>query len=487
MTLNKNIFFSLISNLLPLISAIFFFPDILKLLGNQSLSLFILSWALINIASIGDFGISKTITKGIAEDLVPNQYLIASMYVVIILSILTALLIFFSSTFVVNNILKVTKPHQVDLINSFRLIAFFIPLIIHTNFLRSILDGRQLFISSSVMRAFFGFGFFAAPYFALKIENSLIAVVISHMILRFVYWLAHLIILKKTIYQKISPKNIKFKKLIKIISYGTWISISNIVTPALTYIDRFIIVIILGEASLSYYVMPFEIITKLLVIPAAIGTVLYAAFPKRKNGSFDTIFSKGFFYTFILVYPPCVLLGLFSKEWIGLWLNNQFTLEMAKNASWIALGVLFNSLAQILFAKIQAKGHAKWSAKLHISQIIPFIFILVAATHYYGIVGAAFSWFFRILIDSICLLYMVKKIDKLDYLESLKYIAPLLLTSATLAVSALTNIPLLIRFVLLICYIFYFFIFLFKFSFVQNNKNIIFSAFQKLRNYADRY
>ncbi|MFN3135280.1 MAG: oligosaccharide flippase family protein [Candidatus Kryptonium sp.] len=80
---------------------------------------------------------------------------------------------------------------------------------------------------------------------------------------------------------KICPalKNKLYLKLLsRIFSFGGWITVVNIGNPILTYIDRFLICVILSIGVLAYYTAPFEAVQRLWIIPANLVITLFPAF-----------------------------------------------------------------------------------------------------------------------------------------------------------------------------------------------------------------
>ncbi|MFD2021283.1 polysaccharide biosynthesis C-terminal domain-containing protein [Pseudocitrobacter faecalis] len=64
------------------------------------------------------------------------------------------------------------------------------------------------------------------------------------------------------------------------------------------------------------------------------------------------------------------------------------------------------------FASIQAAGKAKVTATLHMVELIPYLILLFVFVKHYGIVGAAFVWALRMIVDSFILMYLSKLIKR---------------------------------------------------------------------------
>ena len=88
---------------------------------------------------------------------------------------------------------------------------------------------------------------------------------------------------------------------------------------------------------------------------------------------------------------------------IELWLGREFAEKSFAVTCVLAVGILFNSMAQIPHAYIQASGDARTTALIHIFEscvYIPALFILMQI---YGLLGASLAWTLRALLDLLLL------------------------------------------------------------------------------------
>ncbi|EIU0561890.1 hypothetical protein L3003_004929, partial [Escherichia coli] len=65
---------------------------------------------------------------------------------------------------------------------------------------------------------------------------------------------------------------------------------------------------------------------------------------------------------------------------------------------------LFNALAQIPFSSIQAEGKSQYTAAIHLCELVPYIYLLFFMINKYGIIGVAYAWLARTLVDFVLLM-----------------------------------------------------------------------------------
>lgn len=66
----------------------------------------------------------------------------------------------------------------------------------------------------------------------------------------------------------------------RLFRYGGWVTISNIISPILASMDRFILSHIQGASKISFYTVPNELVTRLGIVPGSLGK---AVFPKLSH------------------------------------------------------------------------------------------------------------------------------------------------------------------------------------------------------------
>ncbi|GAJ20536.1 unnamed protein product, partial [marine sediment metagenome] len=169
---------------------------------------------------------------------------------------------------------------------------------------------------------------------------------------------------------------------------------------------------LLSVAAVAYYATPYEVVTKLLIIPAALAGVLFPAFSTgftQDRSHTELLFSRGVKYIFLSLFPISLLIVTLASEGLDLWLGAEFAKNSTRVLQWLTVGVFINSLAQMAFALIQGTGRPDLTAKLHLIEL-PFYLVMVWwLIGAYGIEGAAIAWVVRIVVDTIILFGMAQR------------------------------------------------------------------------------
>jgi len=104
------------------------------------------------------------------------------------------------------------------------------------------------------------------------------------------------------------------------------------------------------------------------------------------------------------VCAPVVIIGIvFAENILHLWLGTSYAAHSKNILIILLVGFLFNALAQVPFTAIQSAGKAKITALLHCVEIIPYFVMLYFFVQHYGLIGVAFAWSIRVIVDWIIL------------------------------------------------------------------------------------
>jgi O-antigen/teichoic acid export membrane protein len=448
-SIKENIAWNLMSNVLPFIAGVVFFPLIIDAYGLERFGLLTLAWALVGYFGLFDLGLSRALTQLVSDAIAHKKSAgdiaeliktcFASMW---LLGLLGGMVLWLSASWMVTGPLRINPSLQQESIRAFSFLAIAIPVVVHTSSMRGVLEALHLFRSASVIRMVLGVGTFLAPYLASTHNPSLVSAIIALIILRVIVWVMHYLVVKRSGILKTSSHSFNWRWIKSLFNFGGWMTVSNIIGPLMTYMDRFVIASILGVTSAAFYVAPYEVVTKMSVVPVAIAGVLFPLFAREwKHYPLKSAhrLNQGFLYTMIVLFPACLILVYFAHEWLMLWLGNEFAEEATAVVTWLVAGVLINSMAQILFAKVQGAGRSDWTAKLHLLELLPYLGLLWIMLHYFGIAGAAFAWFIRAAIDTFGLVFFVGKINQYNLHATKEALMMMVLIIAILMISFLLD------------------------------------------------
>ena len=189
---------------------------------------------------------------------------------------------------------------------------------------------------------------------------------------------------------------------------GGWMTVTNVISPMMVCMDRFVIGAMISVTAVAYYATPSEVVSKLSIIPAALSGVIFPAFATsytRDHNKTLQIFIRSTKYTGLALFPAALLITSFAHEGLLLWLGKEFAVHSTSIMQILVLGVFCNCLATVFFTYVQGISRPDLTAKLHMIELPLYLAFLWWAIHSYGIIGAAIAWSARVILDGALLLW----------------------------------------------------------------------------------
>jgi O-antigen/teichoic acid export membrane protein len=444
--LARNVSWNLLGTGAPLLVALVAIPVLIEELGMARFGILTLAWMVVGYFSLFDLGIGRALTKLVAEKLGKGQYedipslIWVAMYLMFVLGMLGTVVVVLLSPWLVSSILKIPVELQPETLTTLYLLAISIPVVISTTGLRGVLEAHQRFGLVNIVRIPLGMFTFLGPVLVLPFSTSLIPVVAVLVIARLVSWCAYAglcLYIEPALRRSTSVQRSMVKPLL---SFGCWMTVTNIVGPLMVYMDRFLIGVMISMTAVAYYATPYEIATKLWMIPGALMGVLFPAFAValvQDQMHASRLFNRAVIYTFITLFPFVLIIVTFSHEGLSLWLGSEFASNSTLVLQLLAIGVLINSCALVPFGMVQGAGRPDLTAKLHLIELPFYLLFLWWLLDVYGIVGAAIAWVVRVAIDALFLFSMVGRLLPSVSPFSLRPVFMVIVTFFLLALGAL--------------------------------------------------
>jgi O-antigen/teichoic acid export membrane protein len=421
MSIRKNTLWNLFGSAAPMLIGIATIPYIYQQIGIERIGVLTLIWALIGYFSIFDFGLGRAITQRIAS-LASHQTekqkittATTGVFLTLLIGMVGSLAGFAFLEMAGVGWINSTKHLDQEIYVSFLLACLAIPATTATAGLRGILEGEQRFKAINILKLILGLSNFLGPIASISLFGPRLDYTVGSLVLaRYGILIAHYFSTRRII--SISRDHLNLKEAKLLFQFGGWMTLSNIISPLMVVADRFLIANVLGAAVVAYYTIPAEFMIRLLVLPAAITTTLFPIFSKdlseRNYNNSLNLYKKSIKIISMMMgsIALCIILGAgFGFE---IWLGQEFSEKSSAVASVLAIGILFNSMAQVPHAYIQASGDARSTALIHFFESALYIPALFLLMHLYGIHGAAFAWMLRALLDLVLLHARAMRINK---------------------------------------------------------------------------
>ena len=444
--LARNTVWNLMGNAVPLAVAFCCIPLLIKGLGTDRFGVVTLAWALIGYATLFDLGLGRALTQLISQRLGTGEeqevplLLWTSLLLLLALGLIATIGIVMLAPWLVHR-LHVPAALSHETLYSVYLLAISLPAVISTAGLRGVLEAYQRFDLIFALRIPMGIFAYAAPLAVLPFSKSLVPVMAVLVLGRLLAWAAHLICCIIAI--PVLRTRLAFHRRVvgPLLRFGGWMTITNIVGPLMVTMDRFVIGSLLSVSEVAFYATPYEVVTKLWLIPGSLLGVMFPAFSTsfvQDRHRAALLYGRSVKYLLLVLFPVVLLIVVFARDGLRLWLGAEFAQHSTVVLQWLAVGVFINCLAQAPFAVVQGAGRPDLTAKLHLVELPIYLLALAFLTKFRGIEGVAMAWTIRVAIDALVLFWLAGRF--LPVQSSIKMLTPSLIVAA-LAIFALGTVP----------------------------------------------
>ncbi len=417
--LARNTVLNLIGLAAPLPLGLLCIPFLVHGLGVDRFGVLTLVWAVVGYMSLFDLGLGRALTQLVADRFGAGRSaglsgpVWTSLMLLSGIGIVTGTVLAAVSPWLVRTALRIPTALQLETLRASYLLAVSIPFTLGMTGLRGILEALQRFGLVNAIRIPTGAFSYLGPVLVLPFSRSLFAVVGVLVAGRVVSWLIHLGFCLHVMPELRRGITVERSEVGPLFRFGSWVMVSNATSLLMVYADRFMMASLVSVAAVAYYATPFDVVTKLLMIPAAVAAVLFPAFAAtfvQDRSRTLLLAARGVKYVFLTLFPIILVTVLFARDGLALWLGADFARHSARVLQFLAVGILINGLAQIPFALVQGCGRPDIAAKFHLCELPLYLITAWWLIRTHGVEGAAIAWVARVAVDALLLLVAAKRV-----------------------------------------------------------------------------
>ncbi len=409
MSVKRHTFYNLCGSIAPMFISLATVPLFLRLIGDARYGVLALVWLFLGYFGLFDPGITKAAEFHIARLHKTDQQkeresvFWTAMAINLAFGLVGGAALYLIARPIFTSFFKMPGELRSEVLASLPWLAASLPVSIGTGILGGALQAREQFGIYNIIRFFnisltqlapLAVAYWHGPQLTWLIPTVLIARAVG--IIPSMIVLTRRLPLRGT--GRIDPS--LFKELF---SYGGWITITNVLGPVLTTLDRMLIGSLLSADAVAFYSVPFNLVARVSALPAALQNSIFPKLSRNTQQDSARLASDAVLALAAVMTPIAVIgvavLPIFMRFWVG----SAFAKHAAPVGLILLIGVWINGVAFIPFGHLQARGRPDIIAKFHAAEILPFIAVLWLGLHYFGLIGAAVAWNLRVAADAILL------------------------------------------------------------------------------------
>ena len=412
----KNTVFNLLGEGLPSIVAVVSLPFLIHWLGEERFGLFMLIWAIRGYLQFLSLRLGFALMKFAAEAIHRNEESRLSCLTwttVILLAILgsiggVALGMFalFGFTQVFQIPTQLWEEARVALL----LTALSVPITITTTGFRALLAAGQRFDLVNIVNGTSGCLRYLVSLLLAGMGFHLLPIVLTLLLLDALRLIVYSMLCFR-VYPPIRSFTLDFQSAKPLLWFGGWLSVSQVVGMAITYLDRFIIGLLLPISYLGYYAIPVEIINRLQILSSALNRAIFPAYSALGNTKQSLqLYARAMKFMLVIVSPVVFVLFFLGRDVLIIYLGEEIAMKSAPVLQLLIWGLLFGILGGISQNLIVALGYPNILAKFRLVTFVLYAGLTFWLTDSFGIQGTALSWTLRSIFVMCVYLLVVNQI-----------------------------------------------------------------------------
>lgn len=383
-------------------------PLYLSIIGVERYGVIVVVWLLIDYATTLNLGMDRALVTLLPKlksgDEERGRLVISAVVLGLVPAVLLSVAMVLGTGQLMATWLSISPDLVAEAATGLLVVAVFIPIYNAGSIITGFLQAEQRFIGLSAVQLISAMAFQLLPIAAaLLFGPNLSAVLMGAAAGRLA--LPILVILMSArsglVLRELRPRRSSMSTLLGL---GSWSMLTNLISPLYSSIDRYLISNRLGPVAVSLYSVPYSLVSKGIILPMSISTVLTPRL-SRSDDVGQMQLTKESVLGLAMLFTPVLVLAMFLIEpFLVVWLGELVPEESILVGEILIVGIWFNGLAYVPFSLLNAKGRPDLIAKAHVLELVPFIVLLWLLVPLWGIVGAAVTWALRAAADS-ALLY----------------------------------------------------------------------------------
>lgn len=405
--LARNTLINLVGQLVPLVVALVAMKPVIDGLGTERTGVLAIAWMVLSYFS--ELGFGRATTKFAAEVLGrgEDERLASVTWTTVAIQagfgLVGGAAFALATPLLVERVLQIPPALVAEARTSFYLLAVVIPAVLIGSSFRGVLEAAQRFDLINAVRVPSSAANFLLPLLGLAIGWQLPGILALLLASRLAVLVAFYVMAVR-LFPTLHPIRIDRGDVGRLVSFGSWVTLSSIVSPVLVYLDRFLLGALVTITAVTYYTVPYELVVRLWIIPASLVATLFPAFSTLAGQGewkrLERVVARSVKYVLFALGPAVVLLVVGARDVLTLWVGAEIAAESTLALQILAVGVLVNSLAFVPHSLIQGIGRADIPAKFHLLELPVQVVLITVFVRAWGVPGAAMAWSARVLLDA---------------------------------------------------------------------------------------
>ncbi len=435
--IKHNTLLNLAGSVAPIFISLVTVPLYLRLIGNARYGVMAIVWVLLGYFGVFNLGLGRATANQVARYKgAPQEDVEALFWTAFLMNVggglMGAAIILVAGNLLFNSVLRIPSDLRPEALAALPWLAAAVPVTTVSAVLWGALEGRERFdvvnglavfgtILSQLMPLWVAYRY--GPELGRLIGATVLALAISGGISLIVCF---------RIIPLAGPPRFHPTWTGRLFRFGGWITVTALVGPFLTTLDQLVIGSKVGVQTLPYYSVPYNLVTRLSLLPSSLSRTLFPRFSMLTMEESRSVGNVACLALGAIMTPVIVITIVLIQPFLKIWIGPEMAQVGGPVGEIILVGVWLNSLALIPYALLQGQGRPDLTAKFHLLELPIYVAALWLGLATLGLPGAALAWTLRVLLDT-ALLFRAARIPW-------KNLTPLLLAAALMLLACFSGL-----------------------------------------------
>lgn len=434
---------NVVGQAVPTVAQIVLVPLYLHTIGEVRYGVVLLAISMLNYFLAFDLGLGRAVTQRIAalhDGAARNRTFWTALGVTTVTGMIGAGAMFFGGHMLLPSLLKIDNDLLLETQHALFWLALMVPLTATMSVTSGVLQGRNAFVALNVTQVVGTLCVQAAPLLVAASGRIDIPAMMAGAFVGRLVGAAISLFAAMRYLPVIGRMRLHRSELGPLLRFGRWVSVSQLMVPLLTIVDRLVIGARMGASAIAAYAIPFNFTQRFYYLPMGLNTALFPHFSKHDEAEPRTLLERAI-RGLVAVQTPLLVLALIGlPPFLRLWIGPDIAARAIPVALIFVINIWFNGPVYVSFDYLVARGRPDLMTKFYLVEVIPFIALLWWLVGTLGIVGAALAFLIRSAAEA-CFCLIVSK-TMAPYLRAMVRTVP---GFALVAILALAEVPEWIR------------------------------------------
>ena len=418
MSVARHTAYNFVGAVVPIAVSLITVPLYLEVIGLERYGVLAICWLLVGYFGLFELGLGPASAQRIAamKDQPPqarSDLLWNALWLALAVGSVGGVILYAVGGYALTSMRGVGAGMAAEIVASLPWLALMVPASTAYGVLNGALQGRRQFLKLNLVGGTSNVLLAVVPLAVAFVHDPRLPYLIAAMLVTRIGSVAALSIYCRNAVPLRKPTRPSAEVLRSLARFGGWVTGSGILTPLLTSVEKLLIGWRIGAAAVSIYVIPFNLLARLLVLPQSLQSALFPKFAGTDRAEADRLEYQGVRSLAAVSAVLTVLAMALLTPFLQLWIGSELASQAAPLGHLLLVGLWFNGLSHIPHARLQGSGRPDLVTKISLSQVVPYVLVLYWVIGAYGVIGAAAVWSARAAVETVVFFAVTRQSGRL--------------------------------------------------------------------------